>query len=279
VASEDKNLPVDVNVLAGQFAGKQVEVKGVFNAVIPPGQTVHSYSGKRATPTAGFVYVMRGSGLFIFNGSTYSMQPGVVVHGGPQMELTMITHESELTYVLVRYTLEEEAPRHSDVRSYTNEHFMLHTGVSPQLAEWLRQLRESFYTSGNVARIRTNSLFNLVLYETLSCCLNRNNEAGYAKIEQVKSFIHDRYMEQLSLHKIAERQEMNVKSLSYLFHKYVGMGPIDYLIQHRMKRARELLAITHCTVKQVAASVGYEDALYFSRLYKKYYGHSPSQSQ
>jgi YesN/AraC family two-component response regulator len=51
------------------------------------------------------------------------------------------------------------------------------------------------------------------------------------------------------------------------------------LIQHRMKRAQELLTLGNYSIKQVAASVGYEDALYFSRLYKKHFGYTPSQSQ
>lgn len=57
------------------------------------------------------------------------------------------------------------------------------------------------------------------------------------------------------------------------------MSPINYLIQLRLTNARELLKdeSSAITVKQVAATVGYSDAYHFSKLFKKYYGLSPSQ--
>ncbi|MFD0672880.1 helix-turn-helix transcriptional regulator [Cohnella sp. GCM10027633] len=68
---------------------------------------------------------------------------------------------------------------------------------------------------------------------------------------------------------------MKPKYFSYLFRKYVGIGPIDYLIQYRMNRARELLATGQFSVAEVARSVGYLDAYYFSRLFKKHAGLPP----
>nr|WP_285874008.1 helix-turn-helix transcriptional regulator [Halalkalibacter oceani] len=70
---------------------------------------------------------------------------------------------------------------------------------------------------------------------------------------------------------------MKPKYFSYLFQKFAGAGPIDYLIQYRMNKAYELLMTGQFTIKNVAQSVGYADAYYFSRLFKKYKGVSPSR--
>ncbi|EGO8073496.1 helix-turn-helix transcriptional regulator, partial [Enterococcus faecalis] len=55
------------------------------------------------------------------------------------------------------------------------------------------------------------------------------------------------------------------------------VGPINYLIQIRLNHAKELLKNDSLSVKEVAKTVGYEDAYHFSKLFKKYYGKSPSQ--
>jgi len=272
----------DLNAVIGQYAGQQLTVVGVFHAVLPTNRIFHPYTEARPTPSPGFVFTLRGSGLFTFNDTGYSLQPGTVVHGGGQMSLAMRTEASELEYVLVRYTLQDDngagSPSSQSPSPVSKTHFALTPGASPAIAELLSQLNESFYTSGHLALLRTSYLFQMVLHETFTACLNRLSGNNREVIEQARAFIHTHYMESLTLSKLAEHCGMSAKSFSYLFNKYIGVSPIDYLIQHRMKRARELLMMSHYSIKQVAASVGYEDALYFSRLYKKHYGVAPSQS-
>jgi iron complex transport system substrate-binding protein len=61
-----------------------------------------------------------------------------------------------------------------------------------------------------------------------------------------------------------------------LFKRVVGSSPIDYLIKLRMERARRLLAETSWSVKEVAVSLGYDDPLYFSRVFKSINQTAPS---
>ncbi|MNU06934.1 HTH-type transcriptional activator Btr [compost metagenome] len=62
-----------------------------------------------------------------------------------------------------------------------------------------------------------------------------------------------------------------------MFKKYTGISPIDYLIAYRMKEAHRLLTSTCATVKEISEMVGYTDAYYFSRLFKKQFGLAPTQ--
>jgi AraC-like DNA-binding protein len=271
---------LDINALAAHYTGRIVTVAGVFKAVIPANSTYHSYTKERRTPTSGYVFIVRGSGSFIFNETTYPLQSGMVVHGGPQMTLTMTTEDSELEYILVRYSLEgvdsTAQPTHP---SLTNDHFQLEPGANPILSEHLNQLYESLFTPGNMALLRTGFLFNMIIYELFASCLNRLNGNSKDMIALARDYIHNHYMDTLNLQKLADIHGTSPQSFSYFFKKYTGVFPIDYLIQHRMKRAQELLTLGNYSIKQVAASVGYEDALYFSRLYKKHFGYTPSQSQ
>jgi AraC-like DNA-binding protein len=56
-----------------------------------------------------------------------------------------------------------------------------------------------------------------------------------------------------------------------------GATPYDYQIQQKMFSARNMLANTNLSAKEIAASLGYEDQHYFSFMFKKRCGMSPTQ--
>nr|WP_272491110.1 helix-turn-helix transcriptional regulator [Paenibacillus apiarius] len=83
-------------------------------------------------------------------------------------------------------------------------------------------------------------------------------------------------MNPLTLDELAELHSMSPKRFSYFFHKYTGYRLIDYLINDRMERASELLKAGNFPIRDIAVSVGYVNPLYFSRVFKKKFGVSPS---
>ena len=69
-------------------------------------------------------------------------------------------------------------------------------------------------------------------------------------------------------------------SRSYLFRLFQGMmnqSPKEYLLQYRIGQACQLLNQTDLTVGSIAHSVGFEDNLYFSKVFKKYKSCTPSE--
>jgi AraC-like DNA-binding protein len=56
--------------------------------------------------------------------------------------------------------------------------------------------------------------------------------------------------------------------LRKMFRQYTGMSPHQYHLQLRLSKARQLLAVSGCSVKEAAAQIGYSDEYYFSRLFK-----------
>ena len=61
-----------------------------------------------------------------------------------------------------------------------------------------------------------------------------------------------------------------------LFKKHTGYSVSAFVNHQRLLEARRLLIQGRLSVKEVAAAIGYNDSLYFSRLYTKHYGHPPS---
>lgn len=71
------------------------------------------------------------------------------------------------------------------------------------------------------------------------------------------------------------RMGVSTAHLRRLFMERVGMSPISYVTRRRTERAKELLAASPLSVKEIAHSLGYEDPLYFSRQFKRWCGLSP----
>jgi AraC-like DNA-binding protein len=207
------------------------------------------------------------------------MSPGTVVHGGKQMELRIASSADEFEFFLIHYTpnYRPAAAAGEEHTDYMQTHFALEPGEHPKLIEMLRQLHQASRTPGSLAVIRTKELFHGILHELFACSRNRLHSESRSSIEQAIAYIQDHFMEPLTVGEMAARYGLEAKPFAYLFTKFVGISPIDYLIQHRMKRAEELLTTSRCTIGEIAASVGYGDAHYFSRLYKKHTGLSPTE--
>lgn len=97
-------------------------------------------------------------------------------------------------------------------------------------------------------------------------------------VEQIVSYFEDHYSEKISLDTIAENMYLSPFYISKIFKSETGDTPIRHLIGIRLERAREMLMEEkEMSIQEVAAAVGYDDAYHFSKLFKKYYGKSPSQ--
>lgn len=95
-------------------------------------------------------------------------------------------------------------------------------------------------------------------------------------VQKIMKYMEENYQEKISLDQIASNMYLSSYYISKLFKSETGDTPINYLISLRMKKARELLNNNPgCSIKEVASTVGYDDAYHFSKLFKKYFGLSP----
>lgn len=62
---------------------------------------------------------------------------------------------------------------------------------------------------------------------------------------------------------------------SSVFKEVYGVSPQNYLVNYRLRKAKELMRHTNLTIKQISSLTGFEDQLYFSRLFKKHEKMSP----
>ena len=95
------------------------------------------------------------------------------------------------------------------------------------------------------------------------------------KIEAAMDQMRQTLSNPLTLTQYARGVGFSVSQFSDLFKRHYGTSPMAYFSELRMQRARELLSFTKITVKEIAAELGFDDPLYFSRAFKKISGISP----
>lgn len=93
----------------------------------------------------------------------------------------------------------------------------------------------------------------------------------------VRKYLEDNYMFDLSLDSVGEILHISPAYLSAQFKKYQKMNFLDCLTELRINAAKELLADPFRSSAEVASMVGYEDASYFARAFKKRTGMTPTQ--
>ncbi|QHW31384.1 helix-turn-helix domain-containing protein [Paenibacillus rhizovicinus] len=96
-------------------------------------------------------------------------------------------------------------------------------------------------------------------------------------VQQALAFMKAGVEEAISREDVAAHVRLNPAYLSRLFKKETGKNLIDYLIEIKMKRAKQLLDTTNMTVSMIAQQVGYANFSHFTKTFRKYYGVNPQE--
>lgn len=116
-----------------------------------------------------------------------------------------------------------------------------------------------------------------LIEETLEYVAKEKKSKDIKPIREVKKYIEENYMQEISLGQLAELVDMNASYLSSVFKKETGMAYSEYLILCRVKQASRLLVETNMSISEIAHQSGYQDARYFSKQFSKQVGLKPSE--
>lgn len=103
------------------------------------------------------------------------------------------------------------------------------------------------------------------------------NDRNALVMAHVRKYMEDNYMFDLSLDSVSEILHISPAYLSAQFKKHQKMNFLDCLTELRINAAKELLKDPFRPASEVASAVGYEDANYFARAFKKRTGMTPTQ--
>ena len=147
-----------------------------------------------------------------------------------------------------------------------------------------RHLREAFSQAKYyyMADIRKRELVMRALGELIVSYLivYRSNSEFSEPVEQIRNMILRQYADPgFALDEAIRTLPFHYDYMRKLFRREMGMTPLEYMTGLRMKKAEIMLGAMWTkdySVTDIAQLCGYEDALYFSRVFKKYFGCSPT---
>ena len=97
------------------------------------------------------------------------------------------------------------------------------------------------------------------------------------EIERATHYFNENYNKPLNIDEYAESRYMSTCWFIRSFKQILKVTPMQYILSLRMVNAKNLLETTEYNISEIAESVGYDNALYFSRLFHKHTGVSPSE--
>ena len=104
-----------------------------------------------------------------------------------------------------------------------------------------------------------------------------DEELNPSVLESIIEEIRKNYKDNITLTKLAERYNISAGHLSSLLKEELGMPFSEYITSKRIQRAKELLDDESLSVDAIAIEVGYKDYFYFTKVFKKAVGISPSK--
>jgi transcriptional regulator GlxA family with amidase domain len=109
---------------------------------------------------------------------------------------------------------------------------------------------------------------------------NPESAKYYAIIEPAIRMIRDNYSQpKLSVDALAAACNVSKYHFCHVFKSVTGFGAISYLNAYRLKIANNLLKTSDKSVSEIAFSCGFEDASYFSKLYKQKFNKTPKSDK
>lgn len=107
--------------------------------------------------------------------------------------------------------------------------------------------------------------------------LNSGSDSFSPELTAVLEDMKTHFAENKDITEFAKMCNLSSSRFAHLFTAKVGTSPYKYLLNLRIRQAKYLLLNTNLSVSDIAKSVGYDDPLHFSRIFKKHEGRSPTQ--
>jgi len=236
-------------------------------------------------PHMEFFYFKSGKGVFECGGreEPISAHDIVVVNAG--CEHCLYSENGEEPLIYYNFTVDRlnvGGATHNGISVNGFEHHSFGSEENPVFPIILQMLSElkneqcDYYSK--VQALFTVLLIDLIRLFRISRPAGEGARRGNIRrlLLQTKSYIDEHYAENLSLEQLTRISLMQKSYFMHQFKKYFGTSPIRYLNRVRIENAKLLLVNTDMPVTEIAADVGFNTPAYFSEMFLRDVGFTPS---
>lgn len=229
-------------------------------------------------------HVIAGRGTFVAGGLRAELRAGHSFLIPPKQLVSYVSDaEDPWKYRWVAFA-GDEAHVLAETAGFGPEGGFVDTGDNRLPAEQCKHIFEAFRSRKPSSSLEATGRLHLLLAALQEAASEarpaslRPDSHSDELVRQVIGYLSTQYAEPVTIETMAEALGYNRAYLSRLFKRHTGMTPIAFLTQARIDHGRRLLRERpELTIEQIASSVGIQDALYFSKLFRRRYGESPTE--
>jgi len=233
-------------------------------------------------PASAFLFANQGEAKVVLDERESYISQSQLLHCGKGAILSIQCSESPFAYYLLLYKplppSLSSTGKHQDWLSPFQRQYTLYPLYPLPLISLLERM-DKLWTEGNdLERLQVSGLFYQFVHEQFSQLQIAGVDMPEPELAaQVARYMDENYYEAISMDTLSNMFHYSTHYLSRVFKRKHGCSPNEYLIQTRMRHAKQRLTSTEVSISQIAESVGYKDMYYFSRLFKKVTGRTPAQ--
>ncbi|WP_342533737.1 AraC family transcriptional regulator [Lysinibacillus sp. FSL K6-0057] len=235
-------------------------------------------------PANMFLYATGGGAEVQIDLISYTLEGFHLIHGGKGSTLQIEATDKGFEYFLIFYRAAIPlTPNKMIARAMQrNNPFKYQYSLVPNspitMFEKVYYMYMKWENANNLSKFTVKSLFYQLLNEIFMQLDQDSVDIQKLNVSsQIKAYLEQNYAKPLTLESIAKALRYSPSHLSIQFKQQIGYSPIEYLIQLRIEKASILLEKTNASLRDIAMGVGYSDVYYFSRLFKKRVGVSPTK--
>lgn len=222
------------------------------------------------------MYVYSGYANYLIDGSMKRIPAGNIVLYRPDNPQEMRYLASELPVVYwVHFTGYEASSLLSDCSMADDSIKVFNIGINDEIPRYFLKLIALLKESAPSICLNAElmQIFSSIAKRLLP--VRKNNPP--LNISKAVQALKENISSDFTCKELALMCNLSESHFMHSFKKWAGVSPKLFQLNLRMDYARELLFLTQLPVGEIASRVGYENPLYFSRLFKKYNGVSPSE--
>lgn len=229
------------------------------------------------------IYCLDGSGKLTLDGKNYRVTAGDLFVIPKGLSHHYETHNKN-PWTIYWVHFDGQDAEHFIAHLYQNKNRLknpiIRLGIHAKLTSEfgaLLESRQSIYDL-NAFISASNHLRQILAYIAQLQPLERQRQSADSfDLEAIHSLMQTRLHEQLDLETLAQQINLSKYHFVKRYKELTGTTPINHFIHLKIERACYLLDVTPKNINEIAFALGYEDAYYFSRIFKKIMGVSPSQ--
>lgn len=244
----------------------------------------HSW-GPKKRPQYHMHLILEGCGTLEINGQTYHLGKGQIFLLPPNITCCYYAdHEHPWQYVFACF-VGTQADRYLKKAGFSEDvvvrpyHLPLETFTS-----CIDEMLAAHQLTLTNELKRTAALYKLLAFLTESNTppqshsgKKQHDYSSQSYMDHALQFIHFNFEKNIQISDIADYVGITRSYLFQIFKQNLNTSPKDYLLHYRMERAKLLLETTDKQIKEIATSVGYEDPLAFSKMFRNIVHISPSE--